>query len=527
MRRRIQILGWILLVLLLSSCGQQNNASTETTMPSSLPDATQSKTAAAYPEPQTSTPVAYPDPGLVVTLTPIAQHAAIATQTNQQVYVDPGGWYSISFPIEWQDGGQSNSFVGKDGFLETGYLSEMEFMQRPTNVCQWLANIETKSTYFIYAPTILSDKARNCMLMTLPGIEPASTQAIIYNPNADYEQKFFYIKTDPQHFETIISTFLWLQPVDLYVVPEFQRVPLRAEDNTFWEQAESPTGKFTISEYELLPEGQNQSPYRETLSKYVPAQAPDKPAIEKKFDQPFEKIGLAKLGYTLEGKPPEQHLYQGGELLIENVIHVSYIYSFTTTSDPVWAFTVDTAAEGPKFNSYLVQNREVIARDYYHLDPPYPPVLHDGKLIWVRAKTNKSVTAQIQNSNQDVLFSFATYFGASIPFKGFQGWENHWILEIGSYIIQDGDILNEQYGFEETFDWRVINGKQFYFFRKGQNIGISYNDEFYPINYHDVLHGYCCALGLNNPVQIGNQIRFYAQRDGIWYYVIIEFEKAS
>ena len=105
-----------------------------------------------------------------------------------------------------------------------------------------------------------------------------------------------------------------------------------------------------------MPAGQGQSPYRKTLVKYVPANVPAKPALEDVFEKPFTKINLGELGYELKGKPPKQHLYQGDEILIENVLHVSDIYSFTTTSMPIWAFTVDTVHEGPEFNSYLIQN---------------------------------------------------------------------------------------------------------------------------------------------------------------------------
>lgn len=527
MKRRIQFIGWVLVTLVMTSCAPQNEAllkSTETR--SSIPEATQT-TILAYPAPQTYTPVAYPDPGNGVIKTPTIQSIITATLNSEQVYVDPAGWFSVRFPGEWQDTGQRNKFVGEDGFFETGYLAEMKFMQQPVDICHWIANIETKATYSIYSPTILSDKANNCKLVTVPGIVPASTQAIIYNPNAEYEQKFFYIKTDTQHFEDIVSTFLWFQPVDLYAVSEFQPTPLRPQNSAFWEQVGSPTGIFTIREYALLPEGQNASPYRVTLGMFVPPEVPAKPEPEVYLEKPFEKISLANLGYELKGKPPDQHLFQGDEILIEGVMHVSDVYSFSNSSEPLWAFTVDTAHEGPQFNSYLIQNGEVIARDYSHLDPNYPPVLHDGRLIWSRAILDRGVTAKVQNSNQDVLFSFATYFGASIPFRGFQGWKNHWILEIGSYIIQDGVILNEQYGFEETFNWRVINGKPFYFFRKGQSMGISYDDKFYPINYHAILHGYCCGLVFNNPVQIGNQIRFFSQRNGTRYFVIIDFENAN
>ena len=72
------------------------------------------------------------------------------------------------------------------------------------------------------------------------------------------------------------------------------------------------------------------------------------------------------------------------------------------------------------------------------------------------------------------------------------------------------------------FDWHLIDGAPLYFFRRGARFGISYNSRILPVSYHDILHGYCCGEMANNPHLGEHSLRFYARRDGVWYYVIIE-----
>jgi hypothetical protein len=144
----------------------------------------------------------------------------------------------------------------------------------------------------------------------------------------------------------------------------------------------------------------------------------------------------------------------------------------------------------------------------------------DGELLWVRfAGTH----VRVENILEEILFDFSTYFGAKIPLHLFREWENHWILSVGNFIIQDGEILNETHGYEETFSWSTVNDKPLYFFRKGKRAGISYDGDILPNYYHQIPHGHCCGLVGNNPITLGNTVHFYGQRDGIWYMVILEF----
>ncbi len=84
--------------------------------------------------------------------------------------------------------------------------------------------------------------------------------------------------------------------------------------------------------------------------------------------------------------------------------------------------------------------------------------------------------------------------------------------------------MNAKLGFGEIFNWTLLKGKPLYFFRKGPNVGISYDEKFLPLQYQDVAHGLCCGPAQNNPSVGEDSLSFFGKRDGLWYYVVVEFD---
>jgi hypothetical protein len=529
----VQTMGCLILTMLFYSC--THFATTESMAVNTPTIIVTSKKTQTAQHTTPIQPIYTPTPYYLATST-ASSISPVATKTDEQVYIDPEGWYSVFIPADWKENEIRGSFSGENGFFGTGYLPEMMFMQHTVNICQWLANIDSKSTYFIYAPTSLSNKASNCMLTTLPGMTRSLVQVIIENPTADYEHRFFYIKTDTEHYEEIISTFAWLRPVARYEEPSFHLMPLRPEDASFWENtAPMPIG-FSIEEYKLPEEAQNESPSRKIFLEFI---TPDAPQEERKagtvwFSDTYEDINekIKPFGYEL--RPTSQvylyQLYKDETLLLDNIYKLPKVYRFSTSKGERIAFIVRTLKDPNQLPyatinaiSYLVQNDLITKWEGgpgNPMDPELPPILKKDELLWLQV--GKYTYVQVQNSNCDVLFSFATYFGARLPVNGFKAWDDHWILEVSDFVIQDGEILNEKFGFEEVFDWHLIDGKPFYFFRKGPRVGISYNGQFLPVYYHDVAHGLCCGLALNNPRVDENTVRFFSKRDGVWYYVVVE-----
>jgi hypothetical protein len=127
---------------------------------------------------------------------------------------------------------------------------------------------------------------------------------------------------------------------------------------------------------------------------------------------------------------------------------------------------------------------------------------------------------------------------------GLWTYESHWIMEYisvkrDSYgkndilgnIIWDGESLNSKFNYQESFGFTAINGRIFYFFRRDNQYGISYDGVEYNMGYESVLH-YIRPCGLcedyQNPQALGSgrqatdqNISFFAVRDGNNYFVVI------
>lgn len=492
----------------------------------------QTRPGSPVPEITTTKITVYPDPRSEITMTPIAQTAATATQINKQVYVDPAGWYSVSVPGEWQDMDQQNAFFGSDGFFETGYLPEMMVIQNVVDVCQWIANIDTQNTYSVS----LADLPSSCKLTPLQEINYPVKQAIIENPSADWTQRFLYIKTDTDHFAEIMDTFTWLKPVDVIAKPEYRTAPSRSTDTTYLENTTTLPAEISIAEYPLPEEVQNGNPSEIVFSHHLPpgtaleelqpgtAWVPDTWKDVNRVISPF--------GYALQSTSQVDiyELYQDGVLIFDHIDGLPKVYHFETSAGEMITFIVRTLRD-PELSRYapgnatryLIQNESITKWEEGSGSPIAPdqaPILVKDELLWLDIDENTYL--HVINNQRHRLFSFATFFGANLPVRQFTAWEDHWVVEVGDFIIIDGEILNEKMDYDGAFDWHLLNDKPFYFFRKGAQVGISYDGQILPASYHEIAHGHCCGLALNNPILDENAIRFFGKRDGIWYSVVVE-----
>lgn len=100
-----------------------------------------------------------------------------------------------------------------------------------------------------------------------------------------------------------------------------------------------------------------------------------------------------------------------------------------------------------------------------------------------------------------------------------RSWEGKWVLEIDEQVIVDGESLNEQLGYDAIFHWRLLQGRPFYLFRQGDQVGIFYAGEVLPRRYDVVAHDWCCGYALFNPGGNERMVWFHAWKDGTWVYV--------
>ncbi|NMB67514.1 MAG: hypothetical protein GYA20_01985 [Chloroflexi bacterium] len=479
---------------------------------------TQPATASSTPQPLTSaTPANAPFP--------------VPTLSDEQVYIDPEGWYSVAFPASWRKS-ELMSYVGSDGFFETGYLSELGFVPNELTVCEWLANIPTKNLY-----TVSWAGKHGCQLLSRLDISPATTWEVIENPSADFSHRYLFIKADNDHFIRIQNTFTWLRPVDEARKPDFQKFKLRPEDVEFWNNTFSLPSTISLEEYALPSEHQGEDPSKTIFLDFIPPKALPTPSSSRGTytSTTLESVNqsLAKYDYELQQQEDITYLYdlyQNGELVLQNIFQLPDIYSFQVDNGEKLIFFAHTLVDSKlspytegNVVSYVVQDHEISVWEKAVLNPMYS----EWKPIWVENKPlflglGEGVTLHVWNVQHEPIFSFATYDVTQVPIKQFRSWENHWILEVSNFVVQDGEIINEKYNFEEVFNWSLINDKPFYFFRKGPRSGFSYDGQFFSTYYQEIIHGFCCGLALNNPRMRDNTLRFFGKRDGVWYYVVLE-----
>ncbi|NOQ40676.1 MAG: hypothetical protein GQ562_10195 [Anaerolineales bacterium] len=539
-KRNIKVTICLFLLVLLSSCGQSTTPTVLTGListPTGSPFPAAALAATITPLQQTTTPTAYPI--LTGTFTPAPSYLPLATKSDEQVYIDPEGLYAVNIPVEWQAEDSPNSFVGVDGFFQTGYLPEMVYMRSALDVCQWLANIDTKDTYSVsWLRTHGSIIGSGCQLTSLPGVTPAAVLEVIENPSADFPRRFLYIKTDKEHFDQISYTLAWLSPVDETREERFQTANLRPEDISFWDNTDPLPQGFSVTEYLLPAEAQNAIPGEKIFLEFIPPEALPKPRKSSSTYTPKSRESVNEtimpFGYDLRpvSETHLHHLFKDGILELENIYRLPDVYVFSTSEGEKLVFLTLTVKDpNLKFYSmdnaaiYLVQNDTISLWEI----GPGSPMLTVGRSIWADGGPlimglGDHTDVQLRNGNHDLVFSFATYFGTQIPIKRFLAWNDHWILAVSDFVIKDGEILNAKFGFEEVFNWYAIDDKPFYFFRKGPRVGFSYDGQFFPDYYHEIVHGYCCGLALNNPRMIENTVRFFGKRDGLWYYVVVEIK---
>jgi hypothetical protein len=134
----------------------------------------------------------------------------------------------------------------------------------------------------------------------------------------------------------------------------------------------------------------------------------------------------------------------------------------------------------------------------------------------------------IVSLNEEEIYRIETGRGGAFdPLVGLWVYDQHWVLEAApitpdgpvGMIIRDGVLLNELNGYEEMFGFQLMAGRPFFFFKQDGKIGFSFNGEIVEAGYEEIPHYKCCGIAPINPVVAQKMVSFFAERDGVWYYV--------
>jgi hypothetical protein len=147
-----------------------------------------------------------------------------------------------------------------------------------------------------------------------------------------------------------------------------------------------------------------------------------------------------------------------------------------------------------------------------------PPVYVHNELVSVQSDSQSGSYTVWRNGQRVFTVPLKKpAFGNEI--KRLTSWSDHWVLEVIGDVYVDGQSLSKQLGYDEVFEWRLVDGRPLYLFREGSQFGVAYDSKVLAYHYEQVLHNLCCEPSQLNPVGNEVMVHFYGLRQGTWYWV--------
>lgn len=276
--------------------------------------------------------------------------------------------------------------------------------------------------------------------------------------------------------------------------------------------------ELIVEEYEIVDTDTDSPTHLEFLQR-IPSTVTEKRALWKYLtpDRAVQDINtiLTKYGYSLEHDPMMSsytyRVFKGYTILLDGVYPLGSATENQAQSD--FALLLQTNAG----SSFLLQKTGV--QEWQAGESiAFAPIYYQDELIYPVIAS----TIQITSESGQVIYETALPSNPVMnPIQTFQSWNGHWILEKEGELIMDGESLNKELGFEAIFDWQVIRGEPFFFFREEKNgpYSMMYAGQQFEQKYADIVHYQCCEPGAFNPNGNAYMTWFYASRAGKWYYV--------
>ncbi len=283
-------------------------------------------------------------------------------------------------------------------------------------------------------------------------------------------------------------------------------------------QISSVSPDLIVEEYEMV-DIETDSPTHMEFTQWLTSDMITKRAVWKNLTpnravQETNAI-LTKYGYSIEH---EAMLSSYTYRLLENyAILLNDIYPVGGATENQAQDDFALLVQNNEGDSYLLQKSGV---QEWHPDDVfvYAPVYYQNELIYPVVDSN----IQIVSESGEVIYETSLPSNPVMaPIQTFQSWNNHWILEKQGEVIMDGKSLNEELGFDEIFEWHIIQGEPFFFVydKKSSTYSMVYAGQMLDQKYDDIVHYQCCEPAIFNPNGDSYMVWFYAARDGKWYYV--------
>ena len=190
--------------------------------------------------------------------------------------------------------------------------------------------------------------------------------------------------------------------------------------------------------------------------------------------------------------------------------------------------------EEGKFDTTIGSSEEILKRrDAWRekLQLEENPLLNGEELHVIEQFDDNKATVIVQLAGKEVL---TIDCGEISPINNLRGkWVSgdDWYVEIAHVetesekLISIGDIykngksLDEDKGYDESFDFQILNGKPFYFFSKDGKIGFSYAGSETKLDFDGVGHHLCCSAGTGNPRHYPQMVSFKSWKGDDRFYV--------
>jgi hypothetical protein len=129
------------------------------------------------------------------------------------------------------------------------------------------------------------------------------------------------------------------------------------------------------------------------------------------------------------------------------------------------------------------------------------------------------IDAVVRVDGQEVYRYTMLQHAGSSKIYGVWNWAGRWVLEVNGALVVEGELYNEMAGYQEIFNFRMLNGKPFFFFVKDGQTGIFYDGAAWQAEFDSIYHGACCEPAIANPASNNVMVWFYAKQQDWWNYV--------
>jgi hypothetical protein len=263
--------------------------------------------------------------------------------------------------------------------------------------------------------------------------------------------------------------------------------PARSEDAAV--SATADAARLTVEEYPVVARSVDQPnhfEYNKRIDRSVLERRKAWRAIGTEARLESARSVFARVGYRLDareraGKPPLYDLYRGSDVALADIAN---IWSVASTGD---GRDIAIVVEGERGRQSLVRRESVESwDDMRHAFTR--PVFVGGDLTtleWIDGADPEQYV--VVKGGQRVQTITVADRGVDTPIKALGSWDGHWVVEVRGQVYVDGRSLNEQIGADEVFGWHLVDGRPFYFFAKGGQVGMSFDGRVLPQSYDEVI----------------------------------------